>query len=60
MILETDLSRHYELVCRFRTRAVNLHDFSFENLDDKIIILAMGLKVADLGHAAKIYDIHEK
>lgn len=60
MILETDMSRHFEILGRFRTRAVVLSDLSLENMDDKILILSMGLKCADIGHSAKVPDLHDK
>ncbi|CAG9320849.1 pde-4_2 [Blepharisma stoltei] len=60
MILETDMGRHFEILGKFNTRANNLADLSMENHDDKIIILSMGLKCADIGHSAKIPELHEK
>lgn len=60
MILETDMSKHFEILGRFRTRAINLSDLNIEKADDKILILGMGLKCADIGHSAKITELHEK
>lgn len=60
MILDTDMSRHFEIIGRFKARSENLGDLSFDNSEDKLSILAMALKVADLGHAAKSTDLHDK
>ncbi|CAG9331046.1 CHK1_6 [Blepharisma stoltei] len=60
MVLETDMSRHFEILGRFRTRALSLSDLNLDNQDDKTLILAMGLKCADIGHSAKIKELHEK
>ncbi|CAG9330402.1 unnamed protein product [Blepharisma stoltei] len=60
MILETDMSKHFEILGRFKTRAVNLSDIDIEKSDDKMIIMAMGLKCSDIGHSAKAKDLHEK
>lgn len=60
MILETDMAKHFEILGRFRARAKNLADLAMDNSDDKILILSMGLKCADIGHSAKIPELHEK
>lgn len=60
MILETDMSKHFEILGRFRTRALNLSDIDLENTSDKILVLSMALKCADIGHSAKNKDLHEK
>lgn len=60
MILETDMVRHFEILGRFNTRANNLIDLNLECHDDKILVLSMGLKCADIGHTSKPLDLHEK
>lgn len=60
MILETDMMKHFEILGRFRARAINLADLTVDNQDDKILILSMGLKCADIGHSSKILELHEK
>ena len=57
MILETDMSRHFEILGKFKSKSSNLN---ISNADDKLIILGMGLKCADIGHSAKSTDLHEK
>ncbi|CAG9331209.1 unnamed protein product [Blepharisma stoltei] len=60
MILDTDMSKHFECFGRFKMRAQCLCDLSFDNFDDKVIILCMALKCADIGHSAKNIELHEK
>ncbi|CAG9310606.1 unnamed protein product [Blepharisma stoltei] len=60
MILETDMSRHFEILGRFRTRALVLSDLTLDNFDDRVLIFSMGLKCADIGHSAKVPELHEK
>lgn len=60
MVLETDLSRHFEVFTKFRTRNTVLNDLTIEKLDDKIMILSMALKCADIGHSAKSKDLHQR
>ena len=60
MILHTDLSKHFEIIGRFRTRAINLNDLEYEKSEDKAIILSMALKISDISHSAKPKDLHLK
>ena len=60
LILDTDMSRHFEILGRFRARVTNLDDFGLDLLENKIIVLSMALKCADIGHSAKVVDIHER
>lgn len=57
MILETDMSRHFEIMNKFRGK---LLAFSLDNADDKGMVLGMGLKCADIGHSAKDLELHNK
>ena len=60
MILETDMSKHFEILGKFRTRAITLSNLDISSFEDKCQILGMSLKCADIGHSAKDYDLHEK
>lgn len=60
MILETDMSKHFEILGKFRTRVQTLSNLDIENFDDKLQILGMGIKCADIGHSAKELDLHKK
>jgi hypothetical protein len=60
MILETDMSKHFEILGKFRTRVITLSNLDITIFDDKCQVLGMALKCADIGHSAKDYDLHEK
>jgi 3',5'-cyclic-nucleotide phosphodiesterase/cAMP-specific phosphodiesterase 4 len=62
MILDTDLSKHFEICSRFKGRVlVNEQEkMVIENLEDKNLIFSMGLKCADIGHSAKAKELHLK
>jgi 3',5'-cyclic-nucleotide phosphodiesterase/cAMP-specific phosphodiesterase 4 len=60
MVLDTDLSRHFEVFTKFRTRASVMNDLSIEKTDDKILILSTALKCADIGHSAKSPELHQR
>lgn len=58
MILATDMSSHFEILGQFKSKlASNQFDFA-NNPDDKILLLKIVLKAADIGHTAKAADIH--
>jgi hypothetical protein len=56
LILHTDMSKHFETLGQFRSR--NSANFSINNVADKTLVLAMGLKCADVGHTAKPSALH--
>ena len=60
MILGTDMTKHFNLLSFFRTRAINLADVSIDKEEDRSTVLSMALKCADLGHTAKPLDLHRK
>ena len=53
MILETDMAKHFEALGRFRSRALSLSEVPLTNVDDKMLLLKIGLKCADTGHSSK-------
>ena len=58
LILHTDMSKHFETLGNFRTWAQA--NSLIETFDDKVMVLSMGLKCADIGHAAKSTELHMK
>ena len=60
MILETDMSRHFEMLGKFRTRSSSIGDINLEKSEDKLFVMCMAIKSADIGHSAKITELHEK
>ena len=59
MILETDMSKHFETLGKFRTRST-IGDINLEKSEDKLFVLCMAIKCADIGHSAKIGKLHEQ
>ena len=60
LILDTDMSRHFEILGRFRARTSNLGDFGLEHFENKVVVLSMAVKCADLSHSAKVIELHER
>lgn len=60
LILSTDMAKHFSFLGFFRTRAITLNDINMENDEDRLIVLSMGIKCADLGHTAKILPSHRR
>jgi hypothetical protein len=58
MILATEMGRHFDLLGRFRVKALSNHEISLEDEGDKLFVLSMILKCSDLGHSAKPTDLH--
>lgn len=59
MILSTDMSRHWDLLAQFKAKGHKAPDH-FETLDQRIDILRMAMKAADVAHAAKSIELHHK
>lgn len=60
MILATDMGKHFELLSRFRARISSGTEIDIENEDDRLQVLNLGIKCADLGHSCKRADLHER
>jgi hypothetical protein len=59
MILSTDMTKHFALLGSFRSK-VGISDISLDKDEDKMLVLQVALKCADLGHSAKISELHFK
>ena len=60
MILATDMAKHFDMMAQFR---VKYHEMDFVDLDNHEIrydIYRLVMKAADIGHAAKNIELHEK
>lgn len=60
MVLATDMSKHFEMMAQFRVKyhevgSVDLHSTEVRNDLFKLL-----MKAADIGHAAKSTELHEK
>ena len=60
MILATDMSRHFELLGSFRAAHPTVNPAAVNKIDERINVSEMCIKAADIGHAAKALDLHEK
>eukprot|EP00899_Mesostigma_viride_P016284 jgi/Mesvir1/24657/Mv21958-RA.2 len=62
MVLATDLKRHFMLLDTFRTRLMSLQDkpWDRDNESDRLLLLRMAIKVADLGHTCKPLPLHQQ
>lgn len=60
MILATDMSKHFDLLGQFRGKHKVPESFDLTNNELKIEILRLIIKAADIGHAAKDIELHEK
>lgn len=60
MILETDMSKHFESLGKFRTRSSSIGDINLEKAEDRLFVMCMAIKSADIGHSAKVGELHEK
>ena len=55
MVLATDLSHHFEFISHFKS---TITKFDRTNDVHRLMILKMALKCSDVGHAAKVQQLH--
>lgn len=60
MILSTDLLRHFEILGKFRSRAILMQDLNLNIEEDRTVALSMALKCADLGFTSKSLSLHKR
>lgn len=60
MVLGTDMAKHFEILAQFRARVLGLKDLELSNFEDKKLVLTYAIKCADLGHSAKVTELHVK
>ncbi|CAG9316785.1 unnamed protein product [Blepharisma stoltei] len=60
MILATDMGRHFDLLGQFRAKIMNNSSRPLETPENRIDVLRMTIKAADIGHAAKVRELHER
>lgn len=61
LILATDMSKHFDLLQHFKAKFINSSSpIDFSNGDYRHEISMMAIKMADIGHAAKSIELHEK
>ena len=58
MILATDMSKHFDMVGVFRAASMNAGEMG--TFEERMMLFKVGVKCADVGHAAKETSLHEK
>lgn len=56
MVQATDMSRHFDLVARFRARRQQGGGLSMSKADDRLLLLMMLIKAADISNSVKPWD----
>lgn len=59
-IAYSDMSRHFDLLKEFKASHSAILCTDVSNLDERIRVLEVCIKAADIGHAAKKVELHEK
>jgi hypothetical protein len=59
LILSTDMAKHFEILVNFRQKYLT-KETDFENFEERLMLLQIAIKCADIGHAAKEVELHEK
>jgi len=57
MILATDMGKHFEMLGQFRATS---SDIDLQKSEDRMSVLSIAIKCADLGHSAKPAALHQK
>ncbi|CAG9317430.1 unnamed protein product [Blepharisma stoltei] len=60
MILATDMQKHFDILGQFRVKLMNSSPKVLENYETRIDIMKIMVKSADIGHAAKSRELHER
>eukprot|EP00899_Mesostigma_viride_P002152 jgi/Mesvir1/11938/Mv26143-RA.1 len=60
MVLASDLKRHFGVLDAFKARVSQGTPWDMERDSDRLLLLQMALKAADIGHAVKPLAIHKE
>lgn len=60
MILATDMGKHFDILGQFRVKLMNSSVQVLESLENRIDVMKLSAKAADIGHASKIKELHER
>eukprot|EP00899_Mesostigma_viride_P017711 jgi/Mesvir1/25941/Mv20935-RA.1 len=60
MVLASDIKRHFGILDAFKARVSQETPWDLEKDSDRLLLLQLALKVADIGHAAKPLAIHQE
>lgn len=59
LILATDMSKHWDLLAHFKAKSVTIPK-NFESFEQRSDTLKILIKAADVSHAAKSIDLHQR
>ena len=60
MILATDMGKHFELLGLFKAKYLSNDFHEFCNQETRLDLFRLIIKAADIGHAAKSIELHQK
>ncbi|OMJ89414.1 hypothetical protein SteCoe_8412 [Stentor coeruleus] len=60
MILATDMSKHFDMMAQFRVKYHEAGSIDFTNNEIRSDLFKLLMKAADIGHAAKSTELHER
>ena len=60
MILATDMGKHFELLGLFKAKYMSSDFHDFYNQETRADLFRLIIKAADIGHAAKSIELHQK
>eukprot|EP00899_Mesostigma_viride_P001453 jgi/Mesvir1/11308/Mv01090-RA.2 len=60
LVLASDLKRHFGILDQFKARVSQGMHWDTNKETDRLLLLQMALKVADLGHSAKPLAVHQE
>jgi hypothetical protein len=60
MILATDMGKHFELLGIFKAKYLSAEHHNFDDAETRADLFKLIIKAADIGHAAKSIELHEK
>ena len=60
MILATDMSRHFDMLSAFKATHLTTTTAALSSPDERMEVFEMVIKCADVGHAGKMEELHEK
>ena len=60
MILATDMGKHFELMGIFKAKYLSTEHHNFDDGEIRADLFKLIIKAADIGHAAKCIELHEK
>jgi len=58
LILDTDFSKHFDLLGQFKAKHTSETGLDMEKKAEKLLLLGIALKCADVGHTAKAHALH--